>query len=54
MSVLVYLPAVVVSLALLLVLPLWPWSRGWGYVPAAMVAVVLASIGLFTLAFVPA
>ena len=54
MSVLAYLPGIVVLVALVLVLPLWPWSRGWGYVPAAMVGVVLGSIVLFTFAFVPA
>ena len=38
---------------LVLVLPLWPWSRGWGWVPAAMVGVTLATIVLFTLSVAP-
>lgn len=42
-------PLVAVLLALLFVLPFWPWSRGWGYTPAGMVGVVLGTIVLFTL-----
>lgn len=45
-----YLPLVLIGLLLVLVLPLWPWSRGWGYVPAGMMAVVLATAALFLLA----
>lgn len=49
-----WLPTVVVFLALLLVSPFWPWSRGWGWTPAGMVGVTLATIVLFTLSVVPA
>ena len=48
-----WLPTVVVLLALLLVAPLWPWSRGWGWTPAGMVGVTLVTILLFTLSFEP-
>ena len=49
-----WIPLVVVGVALVLVAPVWPWSRGWTWVPAAMVAVTLVTIALFSLAVVPA
>lgn len=49
-----WLPTIVVLAALVVVAPLWPWSRGWGWTPAAMVGVTLATIVLFTLSVVPA
>ena len=42
-------PAVAVLLALVAVMPLWPHSRGWGWAPAGMVGITLATIVLFTL-----
>lgn len=42
-----------VAVMLVLVMPLWPWSRGWGWVPAGMVAVTLGTIALFTWSVVP-
>lgn len=44
-----WVPLVAVLLALVGVLPVWPWSRGWGYAPAGMVGMVLGTIVLFTL-----
>lgn len=49
-----WLPAVVVLVAVVLVSPIWPWSRGWGWVPAGMVGVTLATIVAFTLSVAPA
>lgn len=49
-----WLPSIAVLVALVLAAPLWPWSRGWGWTPAAMVGVTLATIVLFTLSVVPA
>ena len=49
-----WLPVVAVACALVLVAPVWPWSRGWGWVPAAMVGVILATILLFTTSVTPA
>lgn len=49
-----WLPTVAVLVALVLVSPWWPWSRGWGWTPAGMVAVTCATIVLFTLAVAPA
>ncbi len=48
-----WLPTLVVLIALLLVAPLWRWSRGWGWTLAGMVGVTLVSIVLFTLSFDP-
>lgn len=48
-----WLPTVAVLVALVLVSPWWPWSRGWGWTPAGMVAVTLATIVLFTLSVTP-
>lgn len=44
-----FVPLVLVGLVLALVLPWWPWSRGWGYAPAGMMAVVLGTAALFLL-----
>lgn len=49
-----WLPTLAVALVLALTAPIWPWSRGWGWVPAAMVGVTLATIVLFTLSIAPA
>ncbi len=49
-----WLPSLVVLVLLVLVAPVWPWSRGWGWVPAGMVGVTLGTILLFTLSFAPA
>lgn len=44
---------VLIGLVLLFVLPLWPWSRGWGWAPAGMVAMGLATLVLFSLTVIP-
>ena len=38
----------VLFLVLLLIgaLPVFPYSRGWGYIPAGLVAVILAVVGV--------
>jgi hypothetical protein len=46
-------PAVLIALVLVFVLPVWPWSRGWGWAPAGMVAMGLATLIVFSLAVVP-
>ncbi|MBW3659443.1 MAG: DUF3309 family protein [Actinobacteria bacterium] len=45
-----FLPLLVVGVVLALVLPLWPWSRGWGWTPAGMLAIVLLTAALFVAA----
>jgi hypothetical protein len=44
-----------VAIAVLVVLaaPLWPWSRGWTWAPAAMLLMGLATMLLFTWTVVP-
>lgn len=49
-----WLPMIAVVIAFVLVVPVWPWSRGWSWVPAGMVGVILATILLFTYSFLPA
>ncbi len=44
------LPVVLVVTVLLLVLPVWPWSRGWGWVPVGMVGMILGTVLLFLVA----
>lgn len=46
-------PLVAVLLVAVLVAPLWRWSRGWGWTPAGMVAVIAGTIALFTLSVTP-
>lgn len=43
-----YLPLAAIVAVLVLVLPWWPWSRGWTYVPAVMVGVIVLTVVLFT------
>lgn len=45
--------AAVLSGLVLLVAPLWPWSRGWGWSPAGILAIGLATLLLFSYAVVP-
>lgn len=44
-----WVPTLVILVALIAVLPFWRYSRGWGYTPAGMVAVTLATVVLFTM-----
>jgi hypothetical protein len=37
-------------LALLAVLPFWPYNRDWGYWPAGVVGIVLITLFVMTLA----
>lgn len=48
-----WIPTVAVFVALALVAPIWPWSKGWGWIPATMIGVTLGTIVLFTLSFAP-
>lgn len=44
---------VLVAAAVLFVLPFWPWSRGWGWVPAGVLGMGFATMLLFTWAVEP-
>ena len=46
-------PAVLLAVVIVLTMPLWPWSRGWTWVPAGILAIGLATLVLFSLAVVP-
>lgn len=42
------IPSIVVAVVLLLAMPLWPWSRGWGWIPTGMVGVIAAIVWSIT------
>jgi hypothetical protein len=44
----------VLSALIAFVAPLWPWSRGWTWAPAGMLAMGLAGVVLFSFTVVPA
>ncbi|MFT5222005.1 MAG: hypothetical protein ACI867_000302 [Glaciecola sp.] len=43
-----YAPAIIVAVVLLLTVPLWPWSKGWSWIPAAMIAMIAAIVWFVT------
>ena len=45
---------VVLAVLTAFVAPLWPWSRGWSWAPAGMLAMGLASLVLFASTVTPA
>lgn len=46
-------PAIILAVVVLFVAPLWPWSRGWGWPPAGILAIGLVTLLLFSWAVVP-
>lgn len=44
---------VIIAVLVVLVAPLWPWSRGWGWAPAGMLAMGLGTMLLFTWSVIP-
>jgi hypothetical protein len=46
-------PAVLLAVIILLTMPVWPWSRGWGWAPAGILVIGLATLVMFSLAVVP-
>jgi hypothetical protein len=44
----------IVTALIVFVAPLWPWSRGWTWAPAGMLAMGLAGILLFSSTVIPA
>ncbi len=48
------LQVTIVAALTVFVAPLWPWSRGWTWAPAGMLAMGLAGILLFSATVVPA
>jgi hypothetical protein len=47
------LPLVLIGLLAVGALPIWPWSKGWGWAPFGIVAIGLATLLLFRFAIVP-
>jgi hypothetical protein len=45
--------AILVALTVI-VAPLWPWSRGWTWAPAGMLAMGVGGLVLFSFTVVPA
>ena len=46
-------PRLIVGLLMVLAAPLWPWSKGWTWAPAGMLAMGLATMLLFQYAVIP-
>ena len=46
-------PTVLLALLVVAVMPIWPHSRGWGWPPAGILAMGLATLVLFSWAVVP-
>ena len=47
-------PTVLIGVLVAAALPMWPWSRGWGWAPAGMLAMGLFTLVLFSYTVVPA
>lgn len=47
------IPMLALAVLTVLVAPFWPWSRGWGWPPAGMLAMGLATMLLFTFTIEP-
>ncbi len=45
---------IIVAILTLFVAPLWPWSRGWTWAPAGMLAMGLVSMVVFASTVIPA
>ena len=46
-------PTVLLGLLVVAALPAWPWSRGWGWAPAGMLAMGLGTLVLFSFTVLP-
>ncbi len=41
-------PILALGLLIILALPVWRWSRGWGWTPAGMLSIGLVTLVLFS------
>ena len=46
-------PTLVLGMLVVAAAPLWPWSRGWGWAPAGMLAMGLTTLVLFSYTVLP-
>jgi hypothetical protein len=46
--------ALIIAGLTLFVAPLWPWSRGWTWAPAGMLAMGLTGLIVFSMTVLPA
>jgi len=46
-------PTVLLALLVIAVMPIWPYSRGWGWPPAGILGMGLATMVLFSLTVAP-
>jgi hypothetical protein len=44
-------PTIVIGVLFLMTLPVWPWSRGWGWTVAGMSGVAALTVIAFTVAW---
>jgi hypothetical protein len=47
-------PTVLLGLLVIATLPVWSWSRGWGWAPAGMLVMGLVTLVLFSFTVTPA
>lgn len=47
------IPMILIALLVIGAIPWWPWSRGWGWAPAGMLGMGLATLIVFSLTVVP-
>jgi hypothetical protein len=46
-------PALILAALVVVAAPVWPWSRGWGWPPAAILGKGLVTLLLFSWSVVP-
>lgn len=46
------LPLIAIGLLTVGAIPVWPWSKGWGWAPFGIVAIGFATLLLFRLSIV--
>ena len=46
-------PTVLLALLVIAVMPIWPYSRGWGWPPAGILGMGLGTMVLFSLTVAP-
>lgn len=46
-------PTIVLALLVVAVMPIWPYSRGWGWPPAGILGMGLVTMVLFSLTVEP-